>query len=1013
MKGKRLPELASGAMDSRFEQMYQAQITDFMIEHAPFLDAESLQTLLRTWDVGKSLLWTGLQVKLDFCRRLPWRLAGVAHHDLAVARRIGKECMALFDAQGPEVQALHHSRTLQILGPSMRPALLAFIEGADWDSGGEVNALARAVLPFKFVPIVERYIEGAHSLVHRGVASSHSPPLISLARRLPRLEANLAQRPEILQELLKCFDRTRHVKSIPELLGISSHPCLYMEGCEFKGQATNPSAKRRDHLVRKLNYIIYRADVEGQFHDTKEQQKQHEQAQERKRKQAARILPEATPALPACVGSVIQTAALQHLQTRYGSREERLTLFSVPTASGVMSRETPLESRLSRIRPVTGTGAAIAIDVDVEDDFSAAAGVDDELFFSIVKTNPGAWHIVQTSRAAASKLGKYDLCIARHAVVGGSSLERCPLVCTKAMKSPSGGAPTSILEGLRELPVDVLRSGLLKWASSSSLRYTIEGWSSVCASQHAVADVVTKLVNCKALPGCAALQAFPADDLDDDETDIIVELFEHDFVDVSRTDGPDSDSPELVRLEKKALAHLSYCCELSSPTPALAVRDELPIEDRTAYELMMELENQGWEWSLLPSKDEDREALDYKPTSTEKVWYTSGVSAHQEYLLCLLQAGTLWAKGITRIPHGAAQSVYRNLLAGKNAPRRLALECDVDLGPRSKCSRRRGAGRGSGSGRGRAGGTGVAEALVDADHSDAESETFDLEWHLEQELEAGEGEEGEEFRPAEEEPAAAEEEACAAAPEPFVPSDNFTWGAFRFTRKPAKPPKSRTDTWQVLCPFHRKSKKTGCVKTLDLQSQAAAAEQDVLNCLKKWACEAKDHDSQWSHVFFCEPVLPALLPPADLVFEILERQCIRDGPTPGSVKTDHELYRSAGAAARRGAAAAGRARGRGGKGSTGGTGGRGAASKSGGRGGGRGSRGRGGTSAGSATAGAVESAAADAPAATAAAKAAARSSSSSSSSSSGSSSSTAPAASAAAKAAARSSSGSGSSSSDS
>ena len=30
--------------------------------------------------------------------------------------------------------------------------------------------------------------------------------------------------------------------------------------------------------------------------------------------------------------------------------------------------------------------------------------------------------------------------------------------------------------------------------------------------------------------------------------------------------------------------------------------------------------------------------------------------------------------------------------------------------------------------------------------------------------------------------------------------------------------------------------------------------------LTKWACEAKDHDYQWSHVFFCEPVLPALLP---------------------------------------------------------------------------------------------------------------------------------------------------------
>ena len=200
-QGKRMPELAAGILEPLFGDVCATSMEEIMAEHAPRLDAQQWQSLLRTWDAGKLHLWTGLQVKLDFRKRLPWRLAALAHHDLTVARRIATECMAVFDAQTPEVQALHHPRTLAILGHSSRPAMLQFVAGAQWDSE-HLASLARVVLPMKFVPVVERYIEGGHSLVKRGVGPRHAPPLISLARRLPRFEQDLELTPELLPQVL-------------------------------------------------------------------------------------------------------------------------------------------------------------------------------------------------------------------------------------------------------------------------------------------------------------------------------------------------------------------------------------------------------------------------------------------------------------------------------------------------------------------------------------------------------------------------------------------------------------------------------------------------------------------------------------------------------------------------------------------------------------------------------------------------------------------------------------------
>ena len=182
MKGKRLPELAAGALEPFFNMVCEVGIMGLMTEHQPWLKPESWTRIVHIFEHGKALLWTGLQIKMDFAQRLPWSLAALAHSDAEVGRQHARNIVRFFDEQSPEVQALHHPVALRVLqeGSTARSELVLFIGG---ENMAQLPVLARAILPLKFVPIVERYIEGAHSIVKRHVHWRHTPPLLSLARR--------------------------------------------------------------------------------------------------------------------------------------------------------------------------------------------------------------------------------------------------------------------------------------------------------------------------------------------------------------------------------------------------------------------------------------------------------------------------------------------------------------------------------------------------------------------------------------------------------------------------------------------------------------------------------------------------------------------------------------------------------------------------------------------------------------------------------------------------------------
>ena len=109
------------------------------------------------------------------------------------------------------------------------------------------------------------------------------------------------------------------------------------------------------------------------------------------------------------------------------------------------------------------------------------------------------------------------------------------------------------------------------------------------------------------------------------------------------------------------------------------IRPDLPLGDRTVWEMMLILQNQGWEWRQMPK---NRAGLVHSPASP-LIWYTSGNTAHRWYLQALLSSRELFAAGLGCIPHGKYPSANKTLLSGGRLQQRrratvlAAIEEDV------------------------------------------------------------------------------------------------------------------------------------------------------------------------------------------------------------------------------------------------------------------------------------------------------------------------------------------------
>ena len=103
-------------------------------------------------------------------------------------------------------------------------------------------------------------------------------------------------------------------------------------------------------------------------------------------------------------------------------------------------------------------------------------------------------------------------------------------------------------------------------------------------------------------------------------------------------------------------------------------------------------------------------------------------------------------------------------------------------------------------------------------------------------------------------------------------TENFDWGAFRFTLRKKKGLQDAW-AWQCRCPFHRRSAVTECKKEMTVpKGDWEAQSMNTLLTLKHWANQAKNFGRQRYHKG------TTLIIGQHPVAEFIEAQMIEEGP---------------------------------------------------------------------------------------------------------------------------------------
>jgi hypothetical protein len=136
-------------------------------------------------------------------------------------------------------------------------------------------------------------------------------------------------------------------------------------------------------------------------------------------------------------------------------------------------------------------------------------------------------------------------------------------------------------------------------------------------------------------------------------------------------------------LTAEGTARIVRCSSASKPQAVFQVRDDpIPLTDRSTYELLVKLEQDGWTWRpwVPPSGRTRRNEDSFQPyrRGHEKNWF-SGKAVSRSYVTVLVQSEALLESGLPEIPHGLSEVDYKRILSGNFSLQTRALR-DVDDG---------------------------------------------------------------------------------------------------------------------------------------------------------------------------------------------------------------------------------------------------------------------------------------------------------------------------------------------
>ena len=902
MRGKKLPELvADGIGQVLTGSLAEGQIS-LLVSHRSSLSNDQWIIIESDFTKGKQVLELEMRLKLDFCRRMPWLLALLAHSDHSNARRELSRALAEYDNQPENQQKHHHFLTHQAFGKqfSLRKDMVSFLHGTAIQ---DLPALYEFGACFRFVQITERYLEASHSVVKRKVPPNSAGPMVSLTRRLFRLASDISIEPAILQEVASVFESARVLKTLPIQLALAAHPSL----CGLIGQ------KRVNwKIVKALNRVLYRIDVQSQFQDVADAATASKQILDKEKESSAKLAltfqkfeKQKQQRIGDQIVHVPRVGSYQHLRVQ--ALQDHLIALSQHKPDCVFRLRLPKARFGDLLTDILDDSfchlPAFALTSDLQSTWlektreAEPAEAIVTFFFQVIYSRPSSRRVVPVSAAAAGRLNSDDIAVSAYKMAkaanfadGGLGL-RLWLACAP---QEGNACQVQILHDLTQFfSFNELCENLHIMTADNRTLYLLEdGFFSTDIEIFRASTLVTELVERKCFKSVGPqAEEFSFPELSEQDQQCLDHLIELGLVERSAGGG--------LMLTEASLSHVNLCRRYSVDIPVHRALQANTGMEPTLHETWCKLEDAGFTWRAVKPK----EVLAYI-VGEDKVWGTRGKHVHLENLQCLLKAESLRDKyGIMQIPGCQKKSVYVDLLEGKQVaaeePSRPCLQLVDDLHVPIEDA--------------------VPPPLQLEDQQDDVSDAEDdlsverLIQLFEEDVElAGLGVQHSsvdvEQQP--EQPVACPEQGHVGVPvrEPSMPSSssapsgrqrgpnsgqsiianpiaagpdtsNFVWGAFRFTYK-------RTGAQvalQATCPFHARSQATGCKKSMNVTPFSAERLSEVTKPLKHWCVCAKKYSRQRTHMGM--PLLASQCPDA----QILESQIILAADKPDVVKTDKEL----------------------------------------------------------------------------------------------------------------------------
>ena len=461
MRGKRAAELAAGVLEKTLRNMEQLAFQSFLESDAEdaALSQADRAIMLKDLEYAKAYLHFGLTTKLSFWRKLPWRLCALAHHWQTESRAAARACMQEFDEflQQPGLTLRHHHPvSVQFLAAdsSLRAALQVHADGGDMSPD-----LLVAVAQLKFIPCVERVVEGLHRDVK--IAAKHiqlGPTKVSLSVRLREIKALCDDDQECLPDLTRHFDDMRHLKKAAALLGVLHHPSILQLLLEKNSDASE--------WWKVMQHVVHRCQLDQQFAENKEARARHDKKRGREEKERKALRGHGSLAIPNSFEGILKRCICDRFKKQAGASN----FFTLPSLqnmpNGNQLELVPVQSEPVPKKPRAGDESeapAIHFEPDEEPEVDGQGA--SHMAFRVLHGQPSRLKLAPQPLAAAPVF-QSDACIVTlHGVVHEN--RDGPSVNVSARTVPH------VLCNLEKCSLDVLRADFKEWQLSEEVSYTL------------------------------------------------------------------------------------------------------------------------------------------------------------------------------------------------------------------------------------------------------------------------------------------------------------------------------------------------------------------------------------------------------------------------------------------------------------------------------------------------------------------------------------------------------------